>query len=144
MNKSGLEKEWLLLQSQFDNYEKYSLLIKLFNIFMFCGFYLFGNITLIVIGILFVLWIQDAIWKTFQSRIEPRLLELEQAIKNGESEKSDCLAFQFNSQYLLSRPSQFGLVKEYICQSLRPTIAYPHALLVVLALISTICSGTLS
>ncbi|MDV7103729.1 hypothetical protein R3X26_04825 [Vibrio sp. TH_r3] len=144
MDKSGLENEWSLLQHQFDNYEKYSLLIKLFSVFIFCGFYLSSNMTLMTIAILCILWIQDAIWKTFQSRIEPRLLELEQAIKNIEPEKSDCLAFQFNSQYLVSRPSQFGLVKEYICQSLRPTIAYPHALLVVLALISTICSGTLS
>jgi hypothetical protein len=32
MNVSNLENEWSVLQNQFDDYEKYSLIIKLVNI----------------------------------------------------------------------------------------------------------------
>ncbi|MGF1703127.1 hypothetical protein L4D09_22820 [Photobacterium makurazakiensis] len=136
IEKQGLENEWLLLQSQFDGYEKYSLLIKLLSITLLCSFYLFSDVTLFTVTILLILWMQDAIWKTFQSRIEPRLLGLEQSIKNDIIDENSEPPYQFNSQYYQSRPSQFGLIKEYISQSLRPTIAFPHIVLFTLAVIA--------
>ncbi|GAL04130.1 hypothetical protein JCM19237_2281 [Photobacterium aphoticum] len=32
-----------------------------------------------------------------------------------------------------SRPSQIGLIREYATQAMRPTVAFPHALLVFMA-----------
>ena len=89
-----------------------------------------------------VVWLQDAIWKTFQSRIESRLLELEQGLSSANSEKGDSLAveaFQFNSAYLKDRPSTIGLILEYMKQAARPTVAFPHVVLLVLLVAYSVC-----
>lgn len=128
MQPQVLENEWITLQNQYDSYEKYSLLIKLVNVGVLVGAYYSNHMHVMVLFLLLVLWGQDAIWKTFQSRIEVRLLELESTLAgDGNAE-----AFQFNRQYQKCRPGLAGLVKEYACQAIRPTIAYPHAVLLVL------------
>lgn len=126
--------EWQVLQHQYDSYEKYSLAIKLLAaIFLFCG--LVCQLPSMYSAVLIaVLWLQDAIWKTFQARIEARLYVVEAqlaAIKQGDAVHE--LAFQFNRNFLAQRPSSIGLVKEYLLQALRPTIAYPYAVLLPLA-----------
>ena len=138
--RQGLEQEWLLLQQQCEEYERYSLLIKLFSFLLFSAFLLAGELAgktgTVVLVILLMVWLQDAIWKTFQSRIVPRLLQLEQAIHPlnvGAHVQPDTTAFQFNTHYMQSRPSQIGLIREYALQAIRPTVAFPHALLVFMA-----------
>lgn len=136
IKRQGLENEWLLLQNQFDGYEKYSLLIKLLSVIILCASYLLNNITFFTVLILLILWMQDAIWKTFQSRIEPRLINLERSIQDSAADHNTASPYQFNRQYHQSRPSQLGLIKEYLSQSIRPTIAYPHSVLLILAVIA--------
>jgi len=128
-NSHSLENEWCLLQNQFDSYEKFSLLIKLVNTAILSVAYFSNQLTIIVIIILLILWMQDAIWKTFQSRIEIRLLAIETSLNKGEALK----AYQFNFEYEKNRPGIFGLVKEYLCQAVRPTIAYPHLFLLLVS-----------
>ncbi|MEP1383715.1 MAG: hypothetical protein ABJK64_07950, partial [Paraglaciecola sp.] len=41
------------------------------------------------------------------------------------------LGMQFNSQWNDSRPSAVGLVFEYIKNALKPTVAYPHVILMM-------------
>lgn len=133
MHSSDLAAEWTLLQNQFDSYEKYSLLIKLSSVGLLAAAYFSDQLSLLVLSLLLILWMQDAIWKTFQSRIEPRLLRLEEYLANeNPSANADGKAFQFNSLYLKTRPSNLGLIKEYFGQALRPTIAFPHLLLVMI------------
>jgi len=140
MQASDAAIEWSLLQNQFDSYEKYSLLIKLFAIGM-AAFYLMANsVSGITVALLAIIWLQDAIWKTFQSRIEPRLLALEtwfasdQPLAQGHSKP-----FQFNSEYLEIRGGHIALVREYLRQAVRPTVAFPHALLVVFCVLQWLC-----
>jgi len=134
MQKANLANEWSLLQNQFDNYEKYSLLIKLSAIGLLAVAYLLNNLTVFVFFLLLILWFQDAIWKTFQSRIETRLLQLEDYLSCEELlENNDAKAYQLNSLYLKNRPSSVGLIKEYLRQAIRPTIAYPHVLLLLMS-----------
>jgi hypothetical protein len=130
LKMEAIEKEWCLLQAQFDSYEKYSLLIKLTNTGLLCTAYFVDRMSIFVLFLLLILWMQDAIWKTFQSRIETRLLQLETCI----FEESDEKAFQFNSQYLKNRPGSAGLISEYVKQALRPTVAFPHVALVLMQL----------
>lgn len=130
LKTEAIEKEWCLLQAQFDSYEKYSLLIKLTNTGLLCTAYFVDRMSIFVLFLLLILWMQDAIWKTFQSRIETRLLQLETCI----FEESDEKAFQFNSQYLKNRPGSAGLISEYVKQALRPTVAFPHVALVLMQL----------
>lgn len=126
-----IKNEWALLQNQFDSYEKYSLLIKLIATVLLGVAYFSNNISVFVVSLLLVLWGQDAIWKTFQSRIENRLLIIENSLLIGVNES----AYQFNSQYQNNRPNVIGLFSEYFCQAFRPTIAFPHAILVLLVFV---------
>ena len=131
----SLQQEWQILQNQFDSYEKYSLLIKLCHV-LFSGFTLaFAEPSGFLLTILFLLglifWLQDAVWKTFQSRIETRILVLERSIKTEVS----TVPFQFNSEFLAERGSAIKLVFEYLTKMLTPTVALPHLCLLLLYLL---------
>ena len=90
-----------------------------------------GFIGITIIFILLVLWGQDAIWKTFQSRIEPRLFQIEKSISTDCSES----ACQFNTEYNKGSLGGLALIIEYSRQSIRPTIAFPHIVLIIISLV---------
>lgn len=124
--------EWKVLQNQYDSYEKYSLLIKCLAIIL-CVIGVASSLPLLyLVFIVCVLWLQDGIWKTFQSRIEQRLYIVEEYLAKVDSKDDSILAFQFNRQFLASRPNSIGLIKLYVHQSLRPTIAFPYIILLPL------------
>ena len=142
MQPSDMANEWSLLQNQFDSYEKYSLLIKLFSIGFVGCIYFSGNLNLVALFLLLILWLQDSIWKTFQSRIETRLLQLENYLSSAHPlENINGKAYQFNSLHLQSRPSSIGLVSEYFRQAIRPTIAFPYAILLLILGCELLCKG---
>ncbi|MFT5504226.1 MAG: hypothetical protein ACI8XC_001941 [Gammaproteobacteria bacterium] len=128
MEAREFKTEWCLLQNQFDSYEKHSLYIKLIGVFVLLAAEVSGVINIFILLILAILWLQDAIWKTFQSRIEIRLLRIEKFI----SEESKEPVYQFNSQYHKVRFSGLGLINEYALQSIRPTVAFPHIVLILI------------
>ena len=147
MTKADLSNEWMLLQNQYDSYEKYSLMIKLIAMVVFYFAHISEKIGWIVLILLAIFWLQDAIWKTFQSRIELRLLAVEEALSDQLSDKqpssqknanNSFVAYQFNTDFLSKRPSQIGLIKEYFMQSLRPTVAFPYCVLIALLIIGAI------
>jgi len=132
MNRDDLAIEWQLLQIQFDSYEKFSLAIKSVSFIFFSTALFLNAITLYVMAALLVLWLQDGIWKTFQQRIESRLLQLEAFILTD----NEGAAFQFNRQFLESRQSGLSLIKEYGLNALRPTTAYLHSTLTLIVLLN--------
>jgi len=155
LSLNNLSTEWQLLQQQNDHYETWSLIIKLVNIILLPVMITLHLPFIIIVPLLLTLWLQDAIWKTFQARGESRLLVLEKAIAKqtnrgvaSEGELADNseftgdtqqeLPFQYNHNFLKERPSTEGLIIEYLKQALRPTIAFPHILLVVLFLAYTL------
>ncbi len=129
-----LKNEWSILQNQSDSYEKYSLLIKLVNIGLLSAAYISGNISIFVIFLSLIIWMQDAIWKTYQSRIESRLFRIENYLLNGVDEK----AYQLHSDYQKNRPGSIALIGEYLRQAVRPTVAFPHVVLVLMLGLSLI------
>lgn len=133
MQTSDLASEWSLLQNQFDSYEKYSLIIKLFSVFILSVAYFTHHLNGFIFLLLLVLWLQDAIWKTFQSRIEIRLLQLEGYLSGDQSlDRTDGKAYQFNREYIEARQGVMGLMNEYFRQAIRPTVAYPYIVLLLL------------
>jgi len=135
MQASAAATEWSLLQNQFDSYEKYSLLIKLVGVLVLSATVLVDKPGPSVAGILVVLWMQDAIWKTFQARIESRLLELESVLTDDNAPCSATRGsiYQFNTAFLENRPRGVALLREYLLQAARPTVAFAHvALLAIL------------
>lgn len=133
MQASDATIEWSLLQNQFDSYEKYSLLIKLISVLTLAATVLADGSITVMAGLLAILWLQDAIWKTFQSRIETRLLQLEQFFADEEAAKNE-LPYQFNSNYLKTRGNSISLIAEYLQQAIRPTVAFPHVFLLGIVL----------
>ena len=130
MKTKEFKTEWCLLQNQLDSYEKHSLYIKLLSIIVLLMAKMSGVFVIFTVLLLMVLWLQDAIWKTFQSRIEIRLLQVEKYILE-ESEKS---VFQLNSEFHRVRLSGLSLIYEYMRQSIRPTVAFPYIVLILISL----------
>ena len=140
MNESDLAREWSVLQNQYDSYEKCSLIIKLFSVAVLALSYFLNHVGILTVLLLMILWLQDAIWKTFQSRINVRLMEVERGLAENSSQgDAGVRAFQYNSDYALNRPGLFGLIREYLKHAVRPTVAYPHILLVGAAALYFLC-----
>ncbi len=138
MPAADLKEEWCLQQTQFDSYEKHSLAIKLMSVAVtVIAVFSNGQGIAAFIAVLLVLWLQDAIWKTFQSRIEQRLLKIEQALADNDA----LTPFQFNRDFAQQRRGFSGLLQEYIGQAVRPTVAYPHAALVLITALSLVTSA---
>lgn len=128
-----LQNEWAIIHSDIENYERYSLVIKLFAVLtslasMACSIGMIFSVSLTLI-----LWIQDGIWKTFQQRLGARITIIEKNLQHKNT--GDNLAFQLYSQWEGQRQGAVGLIKEYLSNAAKPTVAYPYALLVVLALV---------
>ena len=112
MKTTKFKPEWSLLQNQYDSYEKHCLSLQLLSVIILSAAELYGSVNPFIISILLVLWLQDGIWKTYQSRIEFRLLQIEEytLIDSDES------VFQFNSQFQKIRLSGLSLIGEYLRQ----------------------------
>ncbi len=135
METKEFQAEWCLLQNQFDSYEKHSLYIKLLSVIVLLAAEALDVISIFMLLILLVLWVQDAIWKTFQSRIEPRLLQIEKYISQGVGEGCENAVCQFNTEYQKVSLSGLSLIMEYARQSIRPTVAFPHIVLILILLV---------
>jgi hypothetical protein len=121
---TALQQEWLALQGQHERYEALALAVKL-AAFLATILVLDAGLAL---ALLALLWLQEAVLKTFQGRLGDRLLAIEPALKAG----TDAPAMQLHSAWLASRPRGAGLVAEYLKSALRPTVALPYPLLMLL------------
>jgi len=126
---NALGREWTILQNNFERYEFGALTIKLTALGLF-----FAAMVLIVAPelvslVMAVLWLQEGIFKTFQARLGDRLLVIEQALAGGAPTPT----FALHSSWLARRKGTAGQVREYLASAARPTVAFPYALLLVLA-----------
>jgi len=131
--KNDFHDEWMILHGDIEKYEKFSLIIKLVSVLVSVFSMAFIANEWIVVAVILVLWLQNGIWKTFQGRLETRVVFIEKKLKN-ESD-GDHMAFQLYSQWGDKRQGSVALVKEYLLNSTRPTVAYPYAILVLLVFI---------
>ena len=136
-----LSHEWITLQTSHERYETGGLLIKLFSVALtVAGFALHLNLKL-MLALVAILWVQEGIYRTFQSRLGRRILRVEQFVKDGvrgevkggatgeATGNVPHAAFQLLSEWLASRPGALGLVAEYARSACRPTVAFPYAVL---------------
>ncbi len=122
---NALHHEWLALQGQHERYEALALGVKLVA---FVATVMVSDNTL-ALALLALLWLQEAVLKTFQSRLGERLLAVEQGLTAG-----DAVAMQLHSDWLTNRPRGAGLVAAYLKSALRPTVALPYPLLMLLVM----------
>ena len=123
-----LHQEWLALQAQHERYEGLALLVKL------AAFAVVVVVpdNLLALALLALLWLQEAVLKTFQGRLADRLLVVEAGLKSGAETVA---AMQLHSDWLASRPRGAGLIAQYLKSALRPTVALPYPLLMLLVVV---------
>jgi len=133
-NLQDLKTEWQILHKNYEDYEKFALLFKLAGVAV-CLIYLTTILHVFpALCLLFLLWLSEAIWKTFQSRTGDRLVLLEDVLHGDANHKP----FNFYSQWASQRPAIDALVKQYLNSALRPTVVFPHVFYVLLVILSAI------
>ncbi len=135
--KSLLLKQWQTLHICHESYEQYALIIKLFAIA--------GTLLVIPLSIplflslffLSIVWLQEAIWKTYQGRIADSILAIEDKMTRSNSEDSDQSdqPYLLYKQWQLNRSSNKQLIKEYLGNSIKPTVIYPYLPLILILLV---------
>jgi len=135
---ADLVQEWLKLHGCHESYERYALIIKLLAVTLTTLLIVFAQSYLVILLVLAVLWLQEGIWKTYQSRISVRIELIEHALMQIKLEnenltnKSGMSAFQFYSQWNENRSGSIALIKEYFLNSIKPTVIYPYLPLMVM------------
>ncbi len=130
---NSYQHEWAILHGNIESYEKFSLIIKLFCVFLSVFLIAYDINTWFAVVLVSILWLQDSIWKTFQKRLEDRIKLIEQ--KMQLSADDDGVAFQLYSQWYNRRSGLFEMFKEYFSSAIKPTVAYPYILFIPLLLI---------
>lgn len=129
---SGLTHEWAILQHNHEQHERNSLLIKLAGVALLAASPVLALNVPASVALLLVLWLQEAILRTFQARLGERILRIEQLLREGAAQSA--APCQLHSEWLASRPGLAGLLGEYGRNMLRPTVAFPYAVLVLICL----------
>lgn len=129
-DQSALGHEWATLQDNHEQYEKICLLIKLSVVAVFIACLAISVHVVVALLLMLLLWLQEAILRTGQSRLGVRILRIEQLVAEGISAPG----YQLHSEWLAKRPGLLGLLAEYGRNLLRPTVAFPYIVLVLMTL----------
>ncbi len=130
---AALSQEWTTLQNNHERYESGALWIKLVAVVLFFTGAAIALEPWLLCLLQLVLWLQEGIYKTWQARLGERLLVLERLLATLPAAPGT--AFQLHSSWSASRRGAPALVAEYLASACRPTVAFPHLVLVLLALV---------
>lgn len=131
--KQLLSQEWMTLQNNVEHYETLALINKLAAFALCVITFISPLLVSVSVALLLLLWLQESILKTFQARFTNRLTAIEQALNNDDE---SIKPMQFLTQWESQREGSSGLIKEYLSNALRPTIAFPYPLLIWVVLFS--------
>ena len=117
--------EWQTLQNNYEQHEKNALLIKLTCLTIFLLSQAVGSSRVWATFIVLLCWGLESIFKTYQSRLGERLLKIEASIQQGNENDG----MQFHTEWQNNRPNGMRLIIEYAKHALKPTVAFPYALI---------------
>lgn len=123
-----LALEWGHLQRSFTAYERDTLAIKLGAVAVYMVAMILSLDVTVTAALLAVLWVQEAVWRTFQARVAQRIARVETLLASG----AEAPACQLHSEFAATRRGLIGTLVEYAAQLPRPAVAFPHAVLLVL------------
>jgi len=128
-----LSQEWQILHQDHEKYDQFGLLIKLSA--LLAALLSMGLKIDLWLALIFILlpWLQEGIWRTVQARTSDRILAIEKLLNKS----GDQPAMQFYSNWEANRPGTVGLIKEYLVNSVRPTVAYPYVILLGTEIVAT-------
>jgi hypothetical protein len=127
---SALEREWMVLQGNIEQHERNALFIKLVAVFLFTAAVLFSLAGDLTAWLIAILWIQEAMLRTFQARIGTRILRIEEMLRGAAGQ-----AMQLHTDWIATRNGLAGMVLEYAASAIRPTVAFPYAVLLLVDLV---------
>lgn len=128
-----LGHEWSTLQRDHERHERTAVLVKVAAVF------LAGTVFVVAIpawvGLLLIaaLWLQEAMLRTVQARLGDRLLRVETLM--AEDPDGARGAYRFHTEWAAQRGGAGALLAEYLGAALRPTVAFPYPLLIVLVFV---------
>lgn len=120
-----LRQEWQTLHQDHERHDRYGLLIKLTAVIVCLLSLALGMTLWLALIFVLTLWLQEGIWRTIQARTSDRLLVVERLL----AQPGEQAGLQFYSAWQATRPGTAALVKEYLRNALRPTVAYPYVIL---------------
>jgi hypothetical protein len=126
---SALQHEWITLQNNIEQYEKSALAIKLVAVAVFVAALVYSLAEGLTGALMVVLWVQESVLRTFQSRLGDRILRVEEFLAAGAG-----AVMQLHTEWRASRPGTAGMLIEYARQALRPTVAFPYFALLAIDL----------
>jgi hypothetical protein len=125
---AALGQEWTTLQNNFEQAERHALLVKLTAVVLCVGGYTLGAPFELIGGTALLLWVQESLCRTTQARLGERIVRVEALVRNAAPATSAC---QLHTEWLASRKGGLGLLAEYAGHALRPTVAFPYAVLAI-------------
>lgn len=137
VSKPLLLKQWQTLHICHENYEQYALIIKLFAIACTVVAISLSVSLLLSLFLLSIVWLQEAIWKTYQSRLAHAIMLIEEKMTCNDAEDNDKLEqpYLLYKEWQLKRPNNKQLIKEYIVNSIKPTVIYPYLPLILILIV---------
>lgn len=139
--QATLTQEWVCLQNNHERYEHSALIVKLAAVALFAtgicwphDSVLRPSFSLLALGVVeCVLWLQESILRTNQARLGERLLRVEALQRSTDDNPMTAnAALQLHTEWLADRAGVIGLLGEYVRHAIRPTVAFPYALLAAL------------
>ena len=130
---SAFGHEWAILQNNHEQYERTSLLIKLGNIALFVVCLTLSLDVVVSLLLMLLMWIQESVFRTSQSRLGLRIVRIEELLARDTPAASP--PYQLHSEWLATRPGFTGLLGEYGRNMVRPTVAFPHIVLLGITMV---------
>jgi len=128
---SLLGLEWQTLQDNHERHEQNALLIKLGCLALCVAGLASGLAPAWIAFTILLCWMQEGIFKTYQTRLADRLLKIENLLGHRETTQP---AMQLHAEWVASRPGGSTLIAGYVASACRPTVAFPYLpMLVMLA-----------
>lgn len=122
-SKTLLGLEWQTLQNNHEQHERNALFIKLSSLALGLAGLAAGVAVGWIALIIVLLWVLEGIFKTYQTRLADRLLQVETLLAQ---ESPSMPAMQLSAGWMARRPGGAGLIVEYALSACRPTVAFPY------------------
>ncbi|MFT3718184.1 hypothetical protein [Pseudorhodoferax sp.] len=125
-----LGREWSALHHDCERGEASALWIKLAAVAVAVVAVALGFDAVLTMALVLVLWVQEGIVRTGQSRLVARLLRVEALLREPAAGAGQ--GCQLYSEWQAGRPGIVGLLGEYLAHAARPTVAFPYVVLMLL------------
>lgn len=132
--RNALQREWEILHREHEQSERSTAMLKAGAVLLSFATLAIAVDILLSGLLIMVLWVQEGITRTVQARVGARLLQIENMLRATHGNVDS--AFQLHTTWQDARGGTMALVGDYARHALRPTVAYPYVMLLVILVIA--------